>query len=259
MPAIAALLVSRPALNALRRTIPKGGPSIVSCKTLAALHRLLQTRLVDAVVLAPQPSLLADLSGLRSHLPSVPVIAYAPFRPDDGEVLLACRRNAVTAVAVEGVDDPIVGDLVLRASITSERRRALADAPRVLRLTEPLQQAAWDVLLGEVERPMRTSLLASRLSISREHLSRQFGAGGAPNLKRVIDLTRVACAAQLLGNPGYAVGTVVRVLHFTSSNHLARTSRRIANVSTTGLAGLGPRGVLAEFVRGNTRSRAEGR
>ena len=92
-----------------------------------------------------------------------------------------------------------------------------------LRLTEPLQQSAWNVLLGEVERPMRTTILATRLRISREHLSRQFGAGGAPNLKRVIDLTRIACAAQLLGNPGYAVQTVVRVLHFTSPNHLART------------------------------------
>ncbi len=255
MPAIAALLVSRSALIALRRTMPKGGPSVVSCKTPSALHRLLQNRLVDAVVLAPQQSLLADLSGLRSHLPSVPVVAYAPFRPDDGELLMACRRHAVAGIAVEGVDDPIVGDLVLRTSITAERRRALVDAPRMLRLTEPLQQAAWNVLIGEVERPMRTNVLAARLSISREHLSRQFGAGGAPNLKRVIDLTRIACAAQLLGNPGYAVGTVVRVLHFTSSHHLARTARRIANVPTSGLGGLGPRGVLAAFVRGNTRSR----
>jgi len=258
MPAIAALLESRAALLALRRSLPKGGPSVVSCRTPAALRRLLQTRLVDAVVLAPQPGLLPELSDLRDRLPSVPVVAYAPFRPDDGELLLACRRHAVASIAVEGVDDPIVGDLVLRLSITAERRRALVDAPRMLRLTEPLQQAAWSVLLGEVERPMRTNVLASRLRISREHLSRQFGAGGAPNLKRVIDLTRIACAAQLLGNPGYAVQTVVRLLHFTSSNHLASTARRIANVPTGGLGALGPRGVLAAFVRGNTRSRASG-
>ena len=255
MPAIAALLVSRAALVALRRTMPAGGPSVVSCRTLAGLHRLLHTRLVDAVVLAPQQSMLTDLSDLRSHLPAVPIVAYAPFRPDDGELLLACRRHAIAAVAVEGVDDPIVGDLVLRSSISAERRRALIDGPRVLRLTETLQRAAWNVLIGEVERPIRTSTLASRLQISREHLSRQFGAGGAPNLKRVIDLTRIACAAQLLGNPGYAVQTVVRVLHFTSSNHLARTARRIANVPTSGLGALGPRGVLAAFARGNTRSR----
>ncbi len=255
MPAIAALLESRAALIALRRSLPKGGPHVITCRSPAALHRLLETRLVDAVVLAPQPGLLSDLSDLRTRLPSVPIVAYAAFRPDDGALLLACRQHAVAWIAVEGVDDPVIGDLVLRSSITAERRRALVDAPRMLRLTEPLQRAAWDVLLGEVERPMRTTTLASRLHISREHLSRQFGAGGAPNLKRVIDLTRIACAAQLLGNPGYAVRTVVRLLHFTSSNHLASTARRIANVPTSGLGKLGPRGVLAAFVRGNTRSR----
>jgi AraC-like DNA-binding protein len=254
VPTIAALLESPAALVALRRSLPRGGPSVVSCRTPAALHRLLEKRLVDAVVLAPQPSLLPELAELRVRLPFIPVVAYGPFRPDDGELLLACRE-AVSAVAVEGVDDPIVGELVVRASITAERRRALADGPRVLRLTETLQRAAWDVLLGEVERPIRTSALADRLQISREHLSRQFGAGGAPNLKRVIDLTRIACAAQLLGNPGYSVPTVVRVLNFASPGHLANTARRIANVPTSGLGDLGARGVLAAFVRGNTRSR----
>jgi len=254
MPAIAALLESSAALVALRRSLPRGGPSVVSCRTPAALHRLLDKRLVDAVVLAPQPGLLPELTELRVRLPLIPLVAYGPFRPDDGELLLACRE-AVSAVAVEGVDDHIVGELVVRASITAERRRALADGPRVLRLTETLQRAAWDVLVGEVERPIRTSALARRLQISREHLSRQFGAGGAPNLKRVIDLTRIACAAQLLGNPGYSVPTVVRVLNFASPGHLTNTARRIAGVSPGGLGELGPRGVLAAFVRGNTRSR----
>ena len=254
MAAVAALLESRTALTALRRTLPRGGPGLVSCRGLANLRRVLDSRLVDAVVLALTPALLPELAELRRRLPGVPVVAYAPFRPDDGELLLACRKHAVP-VAVEGVDDAVVGEMVVRASVTAERRRALADAPRILRLTEPLQRSAWSVLLGEVERPLRTSELARRLAVSREHLSRQFGAGGAPNLKRVIDLTRIACAAQLLANPGYSIPTVVRLLHFASSSHLSGTARRIANVPTSGLGGLGPRGVLQAFARGNTRSR----
>ncbi len=245
MAAIATLLESRAALLALRRTLPKNGPGVVACRTPAALRRVLERRLVDAVVLCPSLPALSDLADLRSELPGIPVVAYAPFRPDDGELLLACRRHAVAGVAVEGVDDPIVGDMVMRASITAERRRALADAPRMLRLTEPLQQAAWAVLVGEVERPFRTGTLAKLLKVSREHLSRQFGAGGAPNLKRVIDLTRIACAAQLLANPGFTIPTVVRVLHFASSSHLSSTARRIANVSTRGLGALGPQGCPA--------------
>jgi len=253
--AIVALLESRAALLALRRTLPKTGPGVVVCRSPAALRRVLERRLVDAIVLCPSPALLPELEDIRRELPGIPVVVYAPFRPDDGELLLACRRHAVASVAVEGVDDPIVGDLVMRSSITAERRRALADAPRMLRLTEPLQRDAWAVLVGEVERPIRTTTLAKLLEVSREHLSRQFGAGGAPNLKRVIDLTRVACAAQLLANPGVTIPTVVRVLHFASSSHLSSTSRRIADVATRGLGALGPRGVLQAFVRGNTRSR----
>lgn len=219
------------------------------------MQRLLERRLIDAVVLSPNTVWLPELASLKSRLPGLPIVAYGPFRPDDGEVLLACRAHSVISVAVEGVDDSVVGDMVVRSSVTAARRRDLADAPRVLRLTEALQRRAWDVLVGEVEKPIRTSTLARRLDVSREHLSRQFGAGGAPNLKRVIDLTRVACAAQLLQNPGYAIPTVVRVLHFASSSHLSSTARRIANVSTAGLGALGPRGVLSAFARGNTRSR----
>jgi AraC-like DNA-binding protein len=228
---------------------------VVSCRGPAALRRLLDTRLVDAVVMSPTGATLPELAELHARLPGVPVVAYAPFRPDDGELLLACRKHAVASVAVEGVDDAVVGEMVVRVSLTAQRRRALAEAPRMLRLTESLQQAAWNLLLGEVERPIRTSQLARQLRVSREHLSRQFGAGGAPNLKRVIDLTRIACASQLLANPGYPIPTVVRLLHFASSSHLSGTARRIANVSTSGLGALGPRGVLAAFVRGNTRSR----
>jgi AraC-like DNA-binding protein len=125
----------------------------------------------------------------------------------------------------------------------------------VLRLTEPIQRQAWELLLGEVERPLLTSELARRLAVSREHLSRQFAAGGAPNLKRVIDLTRVACAAQLLQNPAYTAASVVRLLNFASPAHLNGTARRIAGVTSRDLGRLGPRGVLAEFVRGKTRSR----
>jgi AraC-like DNA-binding protein len=254
MSTIAALLESKGAITALRRSLPKGGPNVVSCRSAEALRQMLDKRLIDAVVLAPQSALLSELTTLRTRLPRVPLVVYGPFRPDDGELLLACRDSG-SSVAVEGVDDSIVGELVIRSSMTSERRRALADAPRVLRLTEKLQRSAWDLLVGEVERPVRTGVLARRLHISREHLSRQFGAGGAPNLKRVIDLTRVACAAQLLANPGYSVPTVVRLLHFTSPSHLVSTARRIANVPISGLSSLGPRGVLAAFARGNTRSR----
>lgn len=255
MPVVAAVLESRAAALALRRSLPKDGPGLVSCRGIAGLRRTLEARLVDAIVLSPNPALMHELAPLRANLPAIPIVGYAPFRPDDGELLVECERQALTALLIEGVDDAVAGDVVVRCSLTSARRRALAEGPRMLRLLEPLQRQAWDLLVREVERPVRTLGLARRLEVSREHLSRQFGAGGAPNLKRVIDLTRVACAAQLLRNPGYRIATVVRVLHFASSSHLAGTVRRIANVAPSGLGDLGPGGVLRAFARGNTRSR----
>ncbi len=252
---VATLLESRAAALALRRSLPKGGPGIVSCRTIARLQRTLESRLVDAIVLAPHAGLMEAVAELRRSFPAIPLVAYAPFRADDGELLVDCERQAVSAFAIEGVDDPVVGDLVLRHSVTTVRRQALREGPRMLRLAEPLQRRAWDYLVREVEHPVRTLSLARHLDVSREHLSRQFGAGGAPNLKRVIDLTRVACAAQLLQNPGYRITTVVRLLHFASSSHLAGTVRRIASVAPSALGGLGPRGVLVAFARGNTRSR----
>jgi AraC-like DNA-binding protein len=219
------------------------------------LSRTLNSRLVDAVVVAPQPPLLDLVHLMRVQFPALPVLAFAPFRPADGPLMQACREARFAAVLVEGVDNAVVGDLVIRLSAAAERRAALADAPRVLRLADPLQREVWNYLLERVDKPLRTQALAHRFRRSREHLSREFAAGGAPNLKRAIDLTRVACAAQLLQNPGYDAGAVARLLNFASSSHLNSAARRIANVPTRGLSALGPRGVLAAFVRGNTRSR----
>jgi AraC-like DNA-binding protein len=219
------------------------------------LERTLAGRLVDAVVFSPSRTPLSTLTPLRAAYPHIPWIAYAPFRPDDGPLLVACRTGGVALVLVDGVDNAVAGELVLRHSAAAERRHALRDAPRVLRLAEPLQRAVWHHLLDRVDRPARTSDIARTLRCSREHLSRQFGAGGAPNLKRVIDLTRIACAASMLANPGYDVASVARILQFATASHLSATARRIAGVSPKGLGALGPRGVLASFTRGKTRSR----
>jgi AraC-like DNA-binding protein len=255
MAAVAVLLDNRRALQALRRSLPRGGPSVVTCRSPLALRRLLQSRLVDAIVFTPQDPHFATIREVRADFPGIPTFAFAPFRPDEGELILTCHRERVAGILVEGVDDAVAGDLVQRFSATAERRRQLQDAPRALRLTERLQRDTWELLLDMVDQPVRTSALARRLRVSREHLSRQFGAGGAPNLKRVIDLTRVACAAHLLTNPGYDTRTVAKILQFSSSSHLSGTARRIANSSTRALGEIGARGVLAAFVGGNTRSR----
>jgi len=156
---------------------------------------------------------------------------------------------------VEGVDDVAAGELIAARSASRARLAALGDVTRLLRLSEPLQKAAWELVLARVGLPTRTGHIAIALRRTREHLSREFAAGGAPNLKRVIDLVRTAWAADLLDNPGYTVAAVARILGFSSASHLAGIARRIAGVTPSELPSLGPRGVVRRFVNGRTRSR----
>ncbi len=255
MAAIAAMLDGRGAVTALRRSLPRGGPGVVTCRTPTHLRQLLDRRIVEAVVFAPRPGLLDEWAALRADFPGIPIVVFAPLRSDDGALLAVCRSQKVAAVLVEGVDDAVVGELVRRVSLVAARRRGLADAPRLLRLADPLQRRLWDILIERVDRPVTTAALAEQVGVSREHLSRQFGAGGAPNLKRVIDFLRVVAAAQLLQNPGYGIARVAELLSFSSSSHLGSTARRIAGIGAPELSRATPKELLGRFVRGHTRSR----
>jgi AraC-like DNA-binding protein len=256
MPAVAALLDSRAALGALRRSLPLGTAQVVACRSLAGLARVLDQRLLEAMVLGAGAMRTMDVNGIRARYPGIPIIVYGVLRSDDAELLLAWQRLDIAAVAVEGVDDPVVGDLVMRQSLSARRRAALADAPRVLRLTEPLQLAAWGLLVASAGRPPRTAGLARELGLSREHLSRQFGAGGAPNLKRVADLLTVLAALSLLRNPGYRVPTVARLLDLSTQSHLRAMIRRITGEAVADAQGLSEGEVLRRFQRGGRRSRS---
>ena len=255
MPVVAVLGTDR----GLRSTLRAGLPADVrvrSCRSTERLERVLAQTLVDAVILrARGDDWLEPVADLRQRFPRIPVFGYGPFRADDGARLAAATQAGVHALLVEGVDEPVLGDLVSAGAASRTRARELADAPRLLRLNETLQQRVWELALARAGSRLTTSDLARAVGASREHLSREFAAGGAPNLKRVIDLTRVSCAADLLGNPGYTVRTCAAILAFASPGHLSGASRRIAGVPPGELGRLGPRGVLGRFLRGRTRSR----
>lgn len=250
MAAVAALLDSRAALGSLRRSLPKGLAPVVACRSPAGLERALGDRLLEALVLGPRAVRGIDFDGLRTRYPGIPVVVYGVFRSDDAETLATWHRLDVAAAAIEGVDDPVVGDLVMRQSVSARRRAVLAEAPRLLRLTEPLQQRAWGLLVASVGRPPKTSQIARELGLSREHLSRQFGAGGAPNLKRVTDLLTVLAAIALLRNPGYRLPGVCRLLGMSTPSHLRSLVRRITGSGAGDAQGMSDTEVLRRFQRG---------
>jgi AraC-like DNA-binding protein len=232
---------------------------VQSCRTAGELERALGQSLTDAVVLdARLPGARETLLLAHRAYPLVPRFVFAAFRPEDAELLRVCVIEARAHPLVEGVEDAVLGDLIVPRTASSARLVSLAGAPRLLRLTDAIQQRAWLEVLRRVGGRLRTVDVARALRVSREHLSRQFGAGGAPNLKRVIDLARTATAADLLANPGHNVRGVARILGFASSSHLSGAARRVAGVSARDLAAMGPRGVLEAFLRGRTRSRRAG-
>lgn len=238
----------------IRRGLPRPGVRVVGCGSLERARMMLRRELVEAVVVDVRAAEPEPAFALAGTFPRIPFFAVSPFRPDDGALLSACRAASL-AVLVEGVDDPALGVLIGGRLASRARAAALADGPRMLRLTEPLQLRAWEVVLERAGRPTTTTDIARVLKRTREHISREFAAGGAPNLKRVIDLARAAWAADLLANPGYTVRTVARILGYSSASHMAGSARRVAGVASRELARLGPRGVLLRFVKGRTRSR----
>jgi AraC-like DNA-binding protein len=244
----------REARRAVQRGYPRAVGSVRLCRSFAAVETVLAHRLVDAVVLDVKSAPDSGLA-LPRRFPRIPIYVLSAFRPDDGVLLAACQRAGYAGVLVEGVDNAVSGEWLAARTAQAARREALSDAPALLRLTDPLQLAAWEEVLRRVAAPIRTAHVAQALRVTREHLSREFAVGGAPNLKRVIDLARTACAADLLGNPGYSVGTVARILGYATAGHLAVVARRVAGATARELRDLGPRGVLSRFVRGRTRSR----
>jgi AraC-like DNA-binding protein len=255
MPAVLALLDHRGALASLRRGLARGRSPLVACRTAVALEAALTRRWVDAIVLGVRQAQQAGLPALRERFPAIPLVAYGVLRADDADVLVSWQRLGIAAVVVAGVDDAVVGELVARHTASAVRRRALREAPRLLRLTEPIQLLTWEILVEQPGLNLSTAVVAERLGISREHLSRQFGAGGAPNLKRVVDCLRIMAAAELATNPGYDRATVARLAGFTSPAHLHTASKRIAGLGIQELPGKDAEWLLGRFMRVGMRSR----
>jgi hypothetical protein len=100
---IVILLRGPAARTAFRRALPRDRVRVVSCRTAAALERVLAGTLADAVVVDPRvPGALGALGACRATYPGIPRFAYSAFRPDEAELLAACVRGAGAHPIVEG-------------------------------------------------------------------------------------------------------------------------------------------------------------
>ncbi|MEO8878827.1 MAG: helix-turn-helix domain-containing protein [Gemmatimonadaceae bacterium] len=187
---------------------------------------------------------------LAREYPSVPFIALTPFRPVDAPAISRCAELDFADVLADGTDDGLLGHALLIHGFSTRFAAALHAPPNQLSLTTPLQLAAWRASIAHAGRPVRTAEIADALGVTREHLSRSFTAGGAPTLKRVLDLIRLLAAGELAKNPGYDLSSVARLVGFTSSAKLSATVKRVVRAHASALSALRATDLLERFLRG---------
>lgn len=260
-PLTIAVCAARDRARALARSaFPRRRCRLLLTRGATEFERAFRNTLVDAAVVdvaAPNDDTWRAIE-LAREFPSAPFFALTPLRPSDGPVVARCVACDVADVLTESVDDALLRELVLPRTFTARFAMALREPPPSLHIEGPLHRGTWRFLVGHGGRAVRTDTIAAALGVTREHLSRAFSAGGAANLKRIIDLVRLLAAAELAKNPGYDVADVARVLEYASSSHLSTTSQRIAGTKPTSLARLRAIDLVEKFARGRTRSRIAG-
>jgi AraC-like DNA-binding protein len=256
-PVLVAFAQRERARTFIKNAFPRRKARVILTRTVHDFEESIRTNLVDAAIVdvgAAQDDTWRVAAQAREY-PSIPFFGFAALRAAEGPALAQCAAYEFADVLVDGVDDVAARELVLRQTFSARFARALESPPAVLRLETPLQQTAWRYVVSHAGRPVRTSKLADSLGVTREHLSRSFAAGGAPNLKRVIDLVRIVAAAELAKNAGYDLRDVARALDFASSSHLSSTALRVAGTKPTSLARLRAVDLIERFAHGHGRSR----
>jgi AraC-like DNA-binding protein len=230
---------------------------LIVVRTAAELEKAFHADLIDASLL--------DLGAggddawraaqLAREFPSAAFFAVTPLRAADATTVARCAELEFADILVEGIDDTVARDIVTPATFRARFAAALHDPPPALALTSPLQRTAWRSIVAHGGLPVRTDVIAAAVGVTREHLSRAFATGNAPNVKRVIDLVRLVAAAELAKNPGYDIRDVAVVLRFASASHLSTTAQRVVGMRPTSLARLRAVDLVERFTMGRGKSR----
>lgn len=242
----------------LRKAFPRRRSTLTLTTSPAATLEALQRRFTDAVIvdLGAPGEQGKEVAALSREFPSIPFFALGPLRATElPQVAQGCAAGEFADLLVEGMEDALQRDLIAPHAVTTRFARAMAPAAEAIGLTTPLQQQVWALIVGQGGRAVRTEELAAAVELTREHLSRRFSAGGAPNLKRVIDLARLLAAAELAKNPGFDLPDVARVLGFASPTHLSSTCERLVGVRGASLARLRAEDLMRRFQGAGARSR----
>ena len=234
----------------VKRHVARRPARLSLARTVTEFAETFRRDLVDAAVVdlgAAGGS--EDAAALALEYPSVAFVGITSFRPSDSPAVARCAELDFADVLVEGVDEGVARDVVVSRGYSGRFASTLDTPPESLCLASRLHLSTWRFILARGGRPIRTTTLAAALGLTREHLSRSFGTGGAPTLKRLIDLVRLLSAAELAKNPGYDVADIARVLGFSSSAHLTLTAQRLIGRRASSLAAMRGVDVVDRFTK----------
>jgi len=233
-----------------KRLMGKRPGRLALARTPSEFSAPFRRELVDAALVDVAAANGSDeAAALALEYPSVAFVALTSLRPSDAPAVARCAELEFADLLVEGVDDGVAREVLASRGYSGRFAAALDHPPEGLALGSALHLAAWRFILARGGRPIRTSTLAASLGLTREHLSRSFGTGGAPTLKRLIDLVRLLSASELTKNPGYDVADVARVLGFSSSAHLSLTAQRLIGRRASSLAAMRGVDIVEGFIK----------
>lgn len=241
----------------LRTALPRRRWRVAVAKGAEEFASTFSHTLVDAAVIDFGGSEdFWSAAALARDYPSTPFFGVLPMRATDGPAIARCISHEFVDIIADGIDDHVFRDLIAPHTFSLRFASAMRNPPAGLSLTSPMQLETWRAMLPYAGRPIKTTDLATTVGVTREHLSRHFSQGGAPNLKRVIDLVRLIGAAELSKNPGHDVRDVASILGFASASHLAATASRVLGTRPASLARLRTVDLMDRFLQGRTRSRS---
>jgi AraC-like DNA-binding protein len=263
LPTVVALTSRERVRELLRKSFSRRRARLTLVRHRDELVAALRDGVTDAVVIdlgAPTDEQW-QAAALARDYPSIPFLGFATLRPNDAPIVArACAEYEFADCLVEGAEDAVQREMIAPVAFTSRFAATLGSAADALGLVSDLQRRVWALIVAHGGRTVRTEMLATTVGLTREHLSRRFSAAGSPNLKRVIDLTRLLAASELAKNAGYDLPDVAKVLGFASASHLSASCQRVIGVKSSSLARLRPADLIDRFVRqGRGRSRSGAR
>ena len=209
------------------------------CADSAALHSLIATEVVDAVIAdldtARHASIWPSIRAIVDWHPTIPLVLWLSLTGKDMRELVAMAAEvALDAVIIRELDD---ATSIIQGAVRSAREGSatLRLVRAIERIAPPSIRALLVVAARSTERPLTVHAWAARAGISQRTLLWRLRDAGLPHAREVIRWLRLLHVAARLDLPKNTVEHVVEGMRFASSSTLRHLLKRMTGFAPTQL------------------------